>query len=62
MFYMVLFRESCYIRPAEGGATSLAQEVDATEIIGFAERVFQSCIRFLDREEFLGDRDVAFLQ
>ena len=61
MFYMVLFIERCYVRSTEGSATCFAQEIDTTEIIGFAECVFQSCIRFLDREEFLGDRDVAFL-
>ena len=61
MCYMVLFIERCYVRPTEGSATCGAQEIDATEIIGFAEGVFRSCIRFLDGEEFLGDRDVAFL-
>ena len=52
--------ESCYIRATQSTAAVVAEEVEAFEVIGFAERVLVGwVIRY--REEFGGDDLVAVL-
>lgn len=62
VFDMVLFIEGSDVRSPERGTTGGAQEIDSTKVVCFAERVFQTCLGFLDGEEFGGDADVAFLR
>jgi hypothetical protein len=62
VFDMVLFIEGSDVRSAERRSTGRAEEIDATKVVCFAERVFQTCLGFLDGKEFRGDADVAFLR
>jgi hypothetical protein len=62
VFDMVLFIERSDVRPPQGRSTGGAEEIDATKVVCFAERVFQTCLGFLDGKEFRGDADVAFLR
>jgi hypothetical protein len=61
VFYMELFIEGCYVRPTQGSPTSGAKQIDATEIICFAESILQSCLGLFDGKEFRGDSEIAFL-